>query len=292
MPTALDTLRYFVRERETIRQLREQGHPAPWTNDEILQKYRFCNVRRRDDRVSRWLQDHVLLEKNIEYDLKSFLLFAALCRWVNWPPTIQAILDAGLYPKHRIDFKKIGKLIDKLSKKDKVWTGAYMIRAPKRGGKKGKFVAEEVVGKCLKGILPALTTLLTDTSPGPSYQAVWATLRKAPNYGSFMAGQIAGDLTYTPLLRSAIDLPTWAPMGPGSVRGFNRLMGFEPLRKRPTEELWLEKLAEWREIIIHATGQDGLTALDAQNCLCELDKYLRVKNSEGRPRANYNPHTY
>ena len=28
---------------------------------------------------------------------------------------------------------------------------------------------------------------------------------------------------------------------------------------------------------------------DIQNCLCEVDKYLRVKQGEGRPRAQYIP---
>lgn len=304
MTEALDTLRYFVKEREAIRLRKEVRRDAgpdstllrpQYTADTILDKFRFCNVRRKDDRVSRWLVTNVLTQEHIDYDLRSFLLFSALCRWVNWPPSIKAIMDEGLYPKKRLDFKKIGKLLDHLAKKEKVWTGAYMIRAPKkRGGKKGKFIAEEVIGKHLKGILPTLETLLTATSPGPTYRAVWEALRKAENFGGFMSGQVAGDLTYTSLLQNAPDLKTWAPMGPGSVRGFNRLMGITPIKKRPSEELWLEKLAEWRSIIVAELGPEyeNLTALDCQNICCEYDKYLRVKNGEGRPRANYIPHVY
>ena len=43
---------YFIKEREQIRLARQVGLPAPWTDDEILTNYRFCNIRRMDDIVS------------------------------------------------------------------------------------------------------------------------------------------------------------------------------------------------------------------------------------------------
>jgi hypothetical protein len=297
----IEPLLYWVHEREKIRLARLADAGAPWTDDPILTTYRFCNVHRRDDRVSAWLRKNVLTEKNIKADLSSFLLFAALCRWINWPPTIQAILDAKLYPSNRIDFAKTGRLLDKLSKTQKVWTGAYMIQAPKvKGAKKGKYIASTVVGKNLKANLPNLCSYFTEFRGAErSYKTVWDFLKAQDGYGSFMAGQIAGDLTYTSLLKSAGDLKTWAPIGPGSVRGFNRMLGVSgadrrALSRRPSEELWLEKLAEWRQAIIERMGADyeDLTALDVQNCLCEVDKYLRVKLEQGRPRARYSAHQY
>jgi hypothetical protein len=40
----------YARERYWIKLRRDQGLPAPWTTDPILQQYRFCNVFRADDR--------------------------------------------------------------------------------------------------------------------------------------------------------------------------------------------------------------------------------------------------
>jgi hypothetical protein len=293
----LPTLLYWVKERESIRRRKEAWQePAPWTTDPIFLKYRFCNVRRQDDRVSRWLRENVLTNINIAYDLKSFLMFSAWCRFVNWPPTIKAAMDEGFYPKKRIDWRSLGKFLDDLAQKQKIWTGAYMIRAPqKKGMKKGKFVSEVVIGENFKAVLPKLATYITPKSGGmASYRGIWTMLRTINGYGSFYAGQIAGDWTYTPLLNMASDLNVFAPIGPGSLRGFNRIMGWEPIKKRPSEQLWLEKLSEWRAAIINELGPEyeSLTALDVQNCLCEVDKYLRVKNGEGRPRANYTPHEY
>jgi hypothetical protein len=300
----LKALLYFVHERESIRLLKIEGMPLQqsndgkvtvWTDDPILATYRFCNIRREDDRVSRWLKENVLKQEYIDLNLENFLLFSAFCRWVNWPPTIAAVIDAGLFPSRKpLDWKKIGKLVDTLGKNGKAWTGAYMIRAPGKGLKKGKFVAEVVVGKKLKAMLPKLTAFLTGDGGSPSYRGVWQLLQTVDGYGSFMAGQIAGDWTYTSLLRRASDLKFWAPMGPGSVRGFNRITGNLKLSKKPPEELWTKKLGEWRAAIVKKMGgnYEDMTALDVQNICCEVDKYLRVKNGEGRPRAKYSPHTY
>ena len=49
---------YWVAERERIRVRKESGQPFPWTDDPILATYRFCNVRREDDRVTIWVRTH------------------------------------------------------------------------------------------------------------------------------------------------------------------------------------------------------------------------------------------
>jgi hypothetical protein len=293
--TPIETMLYFVHERESIRLKREHGQPAPWTEDPILQTYRFCNVRRRDDRVSRWLREHVLLQKHIDYDLRSFLMFSAWCRWINWPPTIAAAMAEGFYPKKRIDWKRLGQFVDRLNKTQKVWTGAYMIRAPKKkGGKKGRFVAEHVINKSFASVVPKLVTAFRADEPSPSCCETWKVLCTADSWGSFMSGQVVADWSYTGLLSGAFDLRTWAPMGPGSVRGYNRLVGVTPITKRPKEEAWLMLLQHCRSTIIAGLGQQyvDLDLMSVQNVMCELDKFMRVRNGEGRPRAKYQPHTY
>lgn len=298
MPDNLKPLLYWVKEREAIRMARLAHRGPAYTTDPILATFRFCNVRRRDDRVSTWLRSNVLTQADTlrdEIDLQNFLLFAAWCRWVNWPPTIQAVLAADLFPARKLNWAKIGKVIDRIyASGSKAWTGAYMIRASKeKGRKKGGFISQEVVGKHLKKAIPGIADLLV--TGDATFRNVHAALCEVPNFGSFMAGQVAGDLTYTRLLANAPDLTTWAPMGPGSVRGFNRIMGNPgKLSKRPPEELWTSKLIKWRAAIVKRMGEgyEDVTALDVQNCLCEVDKYLRFQNGEGRPRARYTPHTY
>jgi hypothetical protein len=290
-------LLYWVSERQSIARKKAAGEPAPWTKDPILQTYRFCNVRRQADRVSQWMLYNVLQHQAGFDDQLVFLKWVSLCRWVNWPPTLgllldpEFIVDAVTY--NSINLPAIGAALDLRCTTDKVWTGAYMIRAPsrKKYGKigKGKFVAEIVVGE---GLDQHGATILTALQT-KSVRATWEAFCAIPNWGSFMAGQVVADLTYTPLLSDAIDLYTWAPMGPGSRRGYNRLIGLPLKHKPPAEEIWCLQLAEWRALIVKELGQeyDDLTLHDIQNALCETDKYIRTKRGEGRPRSKYKPET-
>ena len=46
---------YFASERQAAFQRRVAGAPGPWTDDRILQEYKFCNVFRASDRVSQYM---------------------------------------------------------------------------------------------------------------------------------------------------------------------------------------------------------------------------------------------
>lgn len=285
-------LLYWAKERECIRIKKAAGEPAPWTEDIILQTYRFCNVRREYDRVSQWIIENVLSYYYEFDDPMVFYKWVALCRWVNWPPTLGEMLVGGagdLVTYDQIDLKRIGKFIDKRTTSgEKAWTGAYMVRAPSKrsypGYTKGRFVAEVVVGAIDEFKEPLLEAIKTNYT-----SEVWRVMSSVPNWGSFMAGQFVADLTYTDLLGCAHDLNGWAPQGPGSRRGFNRLLG-RGLYDKISEHDWSYYIQKWRAEVAEAIGSE-LNAMDLQNCLCEVDKYLRVKTGEGRPRSKYRPET-
>lgn len=46
---------YFASERQSAFERRVAGLPAPWTDDAILQTFKFCNVFRAADRVSQYM---------------------------------------------------------------------------------------------------------------------------------------------------------------------------------------------------------------------------------------------
>jgi hypothetical protein len=216
------------------------------------------------------------------------LEFISLCRWVNWPPTIAAIMAEIEWPVDQLDLRKIGKIIDtRVESGDKAWTGAYMVRSqPGYTLGKGRFVAEQVVGASLRRAWPEMQFMLQTQMRRP----VWRVLADCLNWGSFMAGQVVDDLTWTPYLASPRDNYTWAPQGPGSLRGFNRVLG-EPLSTSHDEMDWCIKLGQWRDMIVAELGEDytDITLMDLQNCLCEYDKYERVRLGQGRPRSMYRP---
>ena len=55
----------FAVERQNIFFKRFSGEKAPWTNDEIIQKYKFTNAYRASDRVSQYLLKNVIYNGNI-----------------------------------------------------------------------------------------------------------------------------------------------------------------------------------------------------------------------------------
>ena len=56
---------YFAYERQNIFIKKSNNEPYPWTKDPILDKYKFCNSYRVNDRVSQYLL------KNVIYNGKS-----------------------------------------------------------------------------------------------------------------------------------------------------------------------------------------------------------------------------
>lgn len=266
-PEQLELLKYWMSERENIRAAKDGGALKPWTKDPILQHYKFCNVRREDDRVTRWFSLNWRHEKY--WDETHFIAAIMLGRTINWPHT----LDAIGFP-HEWRPKAILDVMDNLQAQGhKVYTGAYMITAGPTGVRKNDWVIGNAESYFKN---PPLLT------PG-SIRISWETIiaNRYPCVGPFIAGQIIADLKHTKHLAKATDWHTWAALGPGSARGLNRVYG-RPLGYSISQ---LHGVHEMREIQ-KALGTD-LCLQDVQNCLCEFDKYSRVKLGQGKPRSSY-----
>ena len=182
----------FVNERENIRIRKQSGHPGPWTEDPILTKYRFCNVRRRHDRVSDWLLRNYYPACN---PLKDMWLAAAVARIINWPPTLDAFREAELIFDDADSFDATGfKHVISLLKADgeQVYTGAYMIYPGKPDEtlkNKEEFVANKVLGGLIAN-RESIRNAIRSNSIENTVEALSASF----GMQTFMAGQVAADL--------------------------------------------------------------------------------------------------
>jgi hypothetical protein len=113
-----------------------------------------------------------------------------------------------------------------------------------------------------------------------------------PMCGAFVAYEIVSDLRWTPLLKKAPDIMTWANAGPGATGGLNRIHG-RLLESKPSQlQLNKEMRALLQESQLPGRLGDHMRPLemrDIEHSLCELDKYLRAQSGKGRPRAKYRP---
>lgn len=266
----------FIVERHNIYQAKEEGKSKPWTEDEILQRYRFCNVYRELDTVTRWIAD----EWRTIYQEDPDLWFAmAVARWVNWPDTLNEI---G-YPVPWDPEWFVTVLNRRKDSGQKVWTGAYMIGTQGNAKDKPLFIAQDV----LQPLWDRREELRP--KPGTTLEDFARPIIQTKNQGTFMVGQMVADAKYAdPHLLAAPDWWTWAVSGPGSRRGLNRVTG-RPLDKGWREPDFLAVLSELRDEVNDnlPPWMEQLHAQDLQNCLCEFDKYERTRLGEGRPRSGY-----
>ena len=114
------------------------------------------------------------------------------------------------------------------------------------------------------------------------------TLARGFGISTFMAGQVAADLTYCEQLGSALDLHTYAPIGPGSARGLNYLLNRSPSAGW-TQDQFNSELIKVRNAVVDELEIEDLTLHDVQNCLCEFSKYCRTVLGEGKPKTVYQP---
>lgn len=269
-----DRFLYWIKERESTRKLKTEGKPKPWTDDEILLKYRFCNVRRMDDVVSQWLLKN-WYQPNFNHP--NMLFAVVLARFLNLPSSLECVGFPLRWSKERI--KRIKDLLrTKKQGGETIFNSAYMVR-----GNDGEDKLASVIDYIIQPLIANPPTL--DTG---SMQRCWVSIECRYGFGSFMAGQVVADLRWA-LSGTWNDRREWAPAGPGSQRGLNRLLG-RPVKQPIKQDQFLEEL---QALIQECKTQIPLglsrkmEAIDWQNCCCEYDKYCRTLNNEGRPKRLY-----
>jgi alpha-glutamyl/putrescinyl thymine pyrophosphorylase clade 1 len=268
---------YWITERERIRVLRESGAPSPWTTDPILRDWSFCCVRREHDRVTQWVTQNWREPHKADPDLWFAM---AVARFVNWPDTLQEL--GYPVPWDREHF--ITVLQARARRGWKVWGPAYNIS----NGGKSVSKAEYVAG-VLDGLWKSHEALRP--KPGERLAEYHGRLRRCNGLADFMAGQILADVKFAEPLRSASDWMVFAAPGPGSMRGINRVLGL-PLDKKWDADAWRAALRRLHAAILpdlQRIGLGDLSASDLQSCLCELDKYERLRLGEGKPKRKFVP---
>jgi len=301
----LNDIAAFMKARHDIYLDRKAGKPGPWTTDPVLRDGRFCNIFRELDTVTIWIDQNI---RKPYADHEHLWLMLALARYINWPDTLAALIESpGAWPSHE-DFAPENAtrvLAAKASFGDKVYTGAYMIRAESDTTKewyswsKHRYIAEIVIGRLWEDRAAFVEVL--EGKRQASLEQVWKLFQE-PHYigwGPFMAYEVVTDLRHTRYLEDAPDIYTWANAGPGAIRGLNRLYG-RNLEAKPRPEQTNREMFELMKDL-NALDEPGFNATfgepcdvnprfemrDIEHSLCEADKYERVRLGEGKMRTRY-----
>lgn len=272
---------HLVSERQSIHNKRKKGLPAPWSNDQILTTYRFTNILREDDRVTKWIHTNWLKPNSDHQDLW-FAMYVA--RVFNRVETLKAIgLPLNWAGKRR---QKVTDTLTALRAADvRLFNPAYMVTTHKK--------PISVFAYYLK-IFDTLWERRAYVRPKPddTLRAFYTRLTEQDGIASFMGGQVVADIKWVDPLIKAKDWATFAVPGPGSKRGLCRLTG------RPVSRWWAWNEQEWHDTLMYLRKvalplfPKGLRKMDSQNlqgCLCEFDKYMRAKSGDGRPKQKFKP---
>ena len=146
----LKKLLYWMEERQRIYLHRRDGDPWPWTKDPILQRYRFCNTYREQDRETVWLRENWLKPYADHINL-----WFAVCmfRQINWSP---ALAEIG-FPK-TWDPRRVLRVMEaRRARGEKLYTSAYML--PSGGdSSKAHYTVYTVLNPLWKAVESGATT--------------------------------------------------------------------------------------------------------------------------------------
>ena len=271
----LDRFIWYLNERWAIHQKRLKGLPAPWTDDYALQKYRFCQVRREDDRVTRWIHENWLRPHTEDQNLWHAMCVARI--GFNLPATLELV---G-WPE---PWGQRGKTVMEKARRRKetgasIITGAYIIATHGSADRDG-------YGRC-RPLVEYMYDVLNDAwkerstlapRADDTLRSFHARLTKPFGFGPFTAGQVVADMKHAAPLNDASDWHTFAISGPGSLKGLNFVCG-RAITQRWREADWHTTLLEVRKALLPSMPRQ-LRNLDAQNVehgLCELFKWQRIQ---------------
>jgi len=292
MPSVYSIFLGFICERERIRMARAKGKPAPWTEDKILQSYRFCNINRQHDRVTQWITKQITLDYADHPQLWFNLIIA---RFINWPPMLLALKQRGVFNEWDenkfLACTSMAKMMD-----EKVFGAAYIVSTNGLKMDKDVYVATKV----LRPLWDHRHLARITQSWACGQWAEW--LLSFNGIADFMCNQIVTDYKYSEVLPRVLtkDWTTFCLAGPGTSRGLARLHG-RPVDKRIPRLICgsmlkmvraqVKKDAALRDdkVLVTVSGYyDDMNNL--ANSFCEFDKYMRARNGEGRPKSGYTTH--
>src|ERR1700756_61934 len=268
----------FASERQNIFFKRLNGESFPWSDDSILNEYKFTNVYRAADRVSQYLIKNVIYKGNqspneIFFRLILFKIFNRISTWEYLEG------ELGKLSFKDYSFKKYDKLLTELlNNKISIYSAAYIMASGR-----STFGFERKHQNHLK----LIEMMIKEKVPHQlqrcdSMESAYNLLLSYPTIGEFLAYQFATDINYSPITNfSEMD---FVKAGPGAKDGIAKC--FVDFGDYSFEDI-IKMMADNQENEFERLGLDfntlwgrKLQLIDCQNIFCEVGKYARVAHPE------------
>lgn len=270
---------YFACERQNVFYNKLNGKSMPYTDDKILQEYKFCNCYRVLDRVSQFLLKSVIYN-GVEYSKEDMIFRIILFKIFNkedtWNYLMEKLKDIVL---DNFSFESYDRLLTEYKNNgNKIYNDAYISCANKAFGYDLKH--QNHLALIEKMFIE--DKIYTKIEKSKSMENVFSILKSYPLIGDFMAYQLATDINYSNVTNFSEDSFTVA--GPGAKRGIQKC--FENINGYNYEDIikhmYLIQDEEFKRLGLEFKylGARKLQLIDIQNIFCETDKYLRAKRPD------------
>ena len=271
-----DTYWEFAVKRQEVFFNRMQEKMFPWTDDKIIQKYKFTNAYRASDRVSQYLIRNVIYDKE-DYtpeDQCFRILFFKLFNKIETWEYIKNSLGEISYSSYNYDiYDKL--LLNKIDNNQRIYSAAYIMPSGEScfGFKK----KHQNNLKLLEYMMESRLSL--KIARAKSLKELYDVLMSYPTLGSFLAFQFAIDINYSELCD--FSEMSFVVAGPGAKNGIKKCFGdlhgysYEDVIRFVAERQDEEFVK--RGLVFKSLYGRRLQLIDCQNLFCETDKYARVK---------------
>ena len=284
---------YFACERQNIFWKKLNNEPAPWTNDPILQTYKFCNSYRVNDRVSQYLLKNVIYNMNkysSEDMLFRILIFKLFNKESTWELLIDNFSDITLKTFNMEKYSKV--LENAIENGIKIYNDAYISCANKAFGYDRKHDNHLALLNKMFNIDNIQEKILNCKTMENAFNII----KSYPLIGNFMAYQLVTDINYSDIVDWKENEFTVA--GPGSLRGIKKC--FIDKGNMSNEDIirymYNNQDYEFKRLNLNfkRIGNRPLQLIDCQNIFCELDKYCRqalpeLKSNRTKIKKKYVP---
>lgn len=299
----------WVTERYKIHILKDvEKRPAPWTNNPILQEYRFTNVRREHDRETRWVIDTICSIPEDAMSWASKICNLILFRVINKSETCKQFMPINF--DNGVDWDKIYTYVESKPNDYAFFTNAFNTGGVKRAMCAALGYISSYYDP-MKGVKPiyAVIRYIEELYHKEDFIATLGncttaeefvnTLQTLDGIGYFLAYQIFVDVTYCP--ESLWSENEFVVAGPGARRGLDLIFKNKDGMSYAESLFWLRDhwvdICNWLElpwnpdeIFTDLPKEDRyMNVMSLQNCHCEISKYIRAVTNTGRPRNKYIP---
>ncbi|WP_233590078.1 nucleotide kinase domain-containing protein [Flavobacterium microcysteis] len=268
----------FISKRQDVFFKRFNNISYPWTDDEILNNYKFTNVYRATDRVSQFLIKNIIYDGSQEPEELFFrtILFKIFNRISTWEFLQEELGEISL---KNYSFKAYDKLLlEVLKNNEPIYSPAYIMASGKSiFGKDRKHQNHLLlIERMIKDKLPYILQKST------SMKDVYELLLSYPTIGEFLAYQYTTDLNYSNLIN--FSEMEFVKAGPGAKDGIAKCFtslgdySYEDVIKMMADNQEME--FEKRGIMFQNLWGRNLQLIDCQNVFCEVDKYSRMFHPE------------